>query len=152
VVAAHGLGGTVGALLTGVFAQKALNGVADGLLFGNPRQLMIQAIAVAAAIVYSGAMSFVLLKLIGLVIPLRADAQDEANGLDMTQHGEEAYIHESDVSGRAYQAALSDGVKAHLEIADRREHRRILRQRDEGGIAHAQIFFLVLSTKRHRLS
>ena len=113
VVAAHGLGGTVGALLTGVFAQKALNGVADGLLFGNPRQLMIQAIAVAAAIVYSGAMSFVLLKLIGLVIPLRADAQDEANGLDMTQHGEEAYIHESDVSGRAYQAAVSDGVKAH---------------------------------------
>src|SRR6476660_6843641 len=54
VVAAHGLGGTVGALLTGVFAQKALNGVADGLLFGNPRQLGIQAVAVAAAIVYSG--------------------------------------------------------------------------------------------------
>src|SRR5689334_1962182 len=46
VVAAHGLGGTVGALLTGVFAQKALNGVADGLLFGNPRQVLIQAIAV----------------------------------------------------------------------------------------------------------
>ena len=46
VVAAHGVGGTVGALLTGVFAQKALNGVADGLLFGNPGQLGIQAIAV----------------------------------------------------------------------------------------------------------
>ena len=44
VVAAHGLGGTVGALLTGVFAQKALNGVADGLLFGNPAQLGIQAV------------------------------------------------------------------------------------------------------------
>ena len=55
VVAAHGVGGTVGALLTGVFAQKALNGVADGLLFGNPAQLGIQAVAVAAAIVYSGA-------------------------------------------------------------------------------------------------
>src|SRR5262249_13466948 len=63
VVAAHGVGGTVGALLTGVFAQKALNGVADGLLFGNPKQLGIQATAVAAAIVYSGIMSFVLLKL-----------------------------------------------------------------------------------------
>jgi Amt family ammonium transporter len=47
VVAAHGLGGTVGALLTGVFAQKALNGVADGVLFGNPGQLVIQAVAVA---------------------------------------------------------------------------------------------------------
>ena len=61
VVAAHGVGGTVGALLTGVFAQKALNGVADGALFGNPAQLGIQAVAVGAAILYSGAMSFVIL-------------------------------------------------------------------------------------------
>jgi len=57
VVAAHGLGGTVGALLTGVFAQKAFNGVADGLLFGNPGQLGIQAAAVLSAIVYSGVMT-----------------------------------------------------------------------------------------------
>lgn len=91
VVAAHGVGGTVGALLTGVFAQKALNGVADGVLFGNPAQLGIQGVAVLAAIVYSGTMSFVLLKLIGLVIPLRADAKEESTGLDETQHGEEAY-------------------------------------------------------------
>ena len=75
VVAAHGVGGTVGALLTGVFAQKALNGVADGVLFGNPGQLVMQAIAVLAAIVYSGAISFVLLKLIGLVLPLRATSR-----------------------------------------------------------------------------
>ena len=94
VVAAHGIGGTVGALLTGVFANKALNGVADGLLFGNPGQLGIQATAVAAAIVYSGVVSFVLLKVIGLVIPLRADGADETAGMDLTQHGEEAYIHE----------------------------------------------------------
>ena len=64
VVAAHGVGGTVGALLTGVFAQKALNGLADGALFGNPGQLGVQATAVAAAIVYSGVMSFILLKVI----------------------------------------------------------------------------------------
>jgi ammonia channel protein AmtB len=51
-------------------------------------------VAVGAAIVYSGGMSFVLLKLIGLVLPLRADAADETAGLDVTQHGEEAYIHE----------------------------------------------------------
>jgi ammonium transporter, Amt family len=94
VVAAHGVGGTVGALLTGVFAQKGLNGVADGLLFGNPAQLGIQFAAVAAAIVYSGVVSFALLKLIGVVIPLRADSADETTGLDVTQHGEEAYIHE----------------------------------------------------------
>ena len=94
MVAAHGVGGTVGAILTGVFAQKGLNGLADGLLFGNPGQVWIQIVAVGAAIVYSGGMSFVLLKLIGLVLPLRADAADETAGLDVTQHGEEAYIHE----------------------------------------------------------
>ncbi|HTM05085.1 MAG TPA: ammonium transporter [Vicinamibacterales bacterium] len=92
VVAAHGVGGTVGALLTGVFAEKALNGVADGALYGNPGQLAIQGAAVLAAIVYSGVMSFVLLKLIGLVMPLRATATDEDEGLDITQHGEEAYL------------------------------------------------------------
>jgi len=93
VLAAHGVGGTVGALLTGVFAEKALNGVADGALYGNPRQLAIQGAAVLAALLYSAAMSFMLLKLIGLVVPLRADAGDEVEGLDLTQHGEEAYIH-----------------------------------------------------------
>ena len=93
VVAAHGVGGTVGALLTGVLAQKALNGVADGALFGNPSQLLVQALAVLATIVYSGALSFVLLKAIGLVTPLRAGANEESAGLDVTQHGEEAYVH-----------------------------------------------------------
>ena len=93
VVAAHGVGGTVGALLTGVFAQKSLNGIADGLLFGNPAQLGIQAVAVGAAIVYSGVGSFVLLKLVGLIFPLRADDADESVGLDLSQHGEEAYVH-----------------------------------------------------------
>jgi Amt family ammonium transporter len=93
VLAAHGVGGTVGALLTGVFAEKALNTVGDGLLYGNPKQVLIQGAAVLAAIVYSGIGSFVLLKLVGLVLPLRASAADESDGLDVTQHGEEAYIH-----------------------------------------------------------
>ena len=93
VVAAHGVGGTVGALLTGVFAQKGLNGVADGLLFGNPAQLGIQAIAVVAAIVFSGVVSFILLKLVGAIVPLRATDNDESVGLDVSQHGEEAYVH-----------------------------------------------------------
>jgi Amt family ammonium transporter len=93
VVAAHGVGGTVGALLTGVFAQKSLNGVADGLLYGNPKQLGIQLVAVLAAIVYSGVASFILLKLVGVVFPLRASSQAESEGLDTTAHGEEAYVH-----------------------------------------------------------
>ena len=94
VLAAHGVGGTVGALLTGVFAEKAINGVADGLLYGNPRQLLIQLAAVAAAWIYSGAASFVLLKLVNVVLPIRATKTEELEGLDVTQHGEEAYIHD----------------------------------------------------------
>jgi ammonium transporter, Amt family len=92
VVAAHGVGGTVGALLTGVFAEKAWNGVADGLLFGNPAQLGIQAVAVGAAILYSGIGSFVLLKIVGVIVPLRAESGEEGLGMDVSQHGEEAYV------------------------------------------------------------
>jgi Amt family ammonium transporter len=91
VVAAHGLGGTVGALLTGVFAEKALNGAFDGALFGNPGQVLAQGAAVLGAMVYSGAGTFVVLKLIGLVMPLRATTSEQAEGLDITAHGEEAY-------------------------------------------------------------
>ncbi len=93
VVAAHGVGGMVGALLTGVFAEKALNGYFDGALYGNPGQILIQGTAVLAAAVYSGVVSFILLKMIGLFIPLRATTGEEAEGLDYTQHGEEAYLH-----------------------------------------------------------
>jgi Amt family ammonium transporter len=91
VVAAHGVGGTVGALLTGVFAEKALNGAFDGALFGNPGQVLLQGAAVLGAIAYSAVGTFVVLKLIGLVMPLRATASEEAEGLDITAHGEEAY-------------------------------------------------------------
>jgi len=91
VVAAHGLGGTVGALLTGVFAEKALNGAFDGALFGNPGQVLVQGAAVLGAMLYSAAGTFVVLKLIGLVMPLRATVSEEVEGLDITAHGEEAY-------------------------------------------------------------
>jgi ammonium transporter, Amt family len=112
VIAAHGVGGTVGALLTGVFAEKALNGVADGALFGNPGQLFVQGTAVLAAIVYSAAMSFVLLKLISLVLPLRVSESEEAIGCDIAGHGEEAYMNvggataAEPVPGAATQPAL----------------------------------------------
>ena len=93
VVAAHGVGGTVGALLTGVLAQKSWNGATDGALFGNLRQLGIQAAAVGAAIVFSAAMTWGILKVLALVMTLRASARDEGLGQDVTQHGEEAYGH-----------------------------------------------------------
>jgi ammonium transporter, Amt family len=91
VVAAHGVGGTVGAMLTGVFAEKSLNGLADGALYGNPGQLLVQGAAVLATMLYSGLASFVLLKAISLVVSLRADTEAEAEGIDISAHGEEAY-------------------------------------------------------------
>jgi Amt family ammonium transporter len=90
VVAAHGVGGTVGALLTGVLATKAWGGV-DGVLGGNPRQLLVQALAVAAVLAFSAAGTFVILKLVALALPLRAGSREEGLGLDVSQHGEEAY-------------------------------------------------------------
>jgi len=90
VAAAHGVGGIVGALLTGVLASAAWGGT-DGLLHGNPRQLVIQFVGVAVTLVYSAAMSFGLLKLVGLLAPLRAGVRSEGLGLDIGEHGEEAY-------------------------------------------------------------
>jgi Amt family ammonium transporter len=91
VVAAHGLGGTVGALLTGVFAQKSWNGTADGLLFGNPRQFFVQLLATLVTIAFSAGATFVLLKLVNLAVPLKVGTREEGLGLDVSQHGEEAY-------------------------------------------------------------
>ncbi|MDR7548346.1 MAG: ammonium transporter [Armatimonadota bacterium] len=92
VLTAHGVGGTVGAILTGVLAQKAWNGVADGLIAGNPVQVAVQALAVLAAAAYSAGGTLVLLRLVGAFLPLRVvDPAEEGLGLDVSQHGEEAY-------------------------------------------------------------
>ena len=112
VVAAHGLGGTVGAVLTGVFAEKSINGLFDGLIAGNAAQVGIQALAVGTAILYSGVASFVLLKLIGLVMPLRATATEEAEGLDLTMHGEEAYMHAGGIEAVVEAAASRPAAPA----------------------------------------
>jgi Amt family ammonium transporter len=91
VISAHGVGGVVGALLTGILAERAWNGTADGALFGNPSQLGVQVAAVLATIAYSAIGTFAILKLIALVTPVRASSREEGIGLDVTQHGEEAY-------------------------------------------------------------
>ncbi len=91
VFAAHGIGGVRGAILTGFFASAAVNGMADGLFYGNPNQVGIQAIAILAVAVYCGAMTFIILKAIGLVLPLRTSEKEEARGMDLLNHGEEAY-------------------------------------------------------------
>jgi Amt family ammonium transporter len=92
VFAGHGVGGLTGALLTGVLAQKIWNSAGnDGLLFGNPHQLAVQALACLSAAVYAGIMTFVILKVLGLVMALRAVPRIEGVGMDVSQHGEEAY-------------------------------------------------------------
>jgi Amt family ammonium transporter len=92
VLAAHGIAGLTGILLLGIVAQSSWNGVADGLLYGNAEQFLWQAIAAAATPAYAFIATFVLLKVIGAVMPLRATADDEAIGMDIVQHGEEAYV------------------------------------------------------------
>ena len=88
VVAAHGVGGTVGALLTGILCSKAWN--ADGA-DASLHQLGVQFLAVAATLAYSTVATFVIVKVLGFVTALRATPQEEGLGLDFTQHGEDAY-------------------------------------------------------------
>jgi ammonium transporter, Amt family len=92
VFAGHGIGGLTGALLTGVLAQKVWNSAGnDGLLYGNPGQLGVQALGAVSSAVYAGLMTFVILKALGLVMSLRAVPRVEGVGMDVSQHGEEAY-------------------------------------------------------------
>jgi Amt family ammonium transporter len=93
VLAAHGLSGMTGILFIGFFAERSWNGVADGLLFGDAAQLGRQALAVLVAVGYAFAGTFVLLRLVGLLMPLRASDREQGLGMDVTQHGEEAYAH-----------------------------------------------------------
>ena len=86
----HGVGGTVGALLTGVFARMAIGG-ADGLVEGNAGQFVNNALGSALTWVFSGVATFVILKIVDAIIGVRISSGDESIGLDITQHGEEAY-------------------------------------------------------------
>ncbi len=92
VLAAHGIAGFTGILFIGFFAQLAWNGVSNGLVYGDAGQLGWQALAALAAPAYAFTATFVLLRLIGLVMPLRATENQEAQGMDIIQHGEEAYL------------------------------------------------------------
>jgi len=91
VLAAHGLAGFTGILFIGFFAQLSWNGVSNGLLFGHPGQLGWQAIAALAGPAYAFAGTFAILRVMGLLMPMRVTEREEALGLDVSQHGEEAY-------------------------------------------------------------
>ena len=92
VVGVHGAGGLLGALLTGVFASKAINAAgADGLLSGNAGQLAKQALGSLAPLLYAAVLTAIILKVIDATIGLRVRAEDETRGLDLAQHDEAAY-------------------------------------------------------------
>ncbi len=96
VVGVHGVGGVWGALATGLFADVAVNSAgANGLFFGNPHQLVIQAVAVAASLTFAFVGSLILLKLTDAIVGLRVDEESEVMGLDITEHDENAYALEA---------------------------------------------------------
>ena len=92
VVGVHGIGGTWGALATGIFAWKAINpDGGNGLLHGNPGQLGVQLVAIVASWVLAFVMTFIILKVLDVIMGLRVNPDDEAAGLDLSQHSENAY-------------------------------------------------------------
>jgi ammonium transporter, Amt family len=114
----HGVGGFTGAVLTGVFAQKAMNDAgADGALFGNVHQLVVQIVACAVTGVYSAVLTYGILKLIDATLGLRVSEQEEREGVDVTQHGEEAYSESAGGMSNAMSHGESNPPAAHAHAA-----------------------------------
>ncbi len=117
VVGVHGVGGTWGALATGLFASKAINdGGGDGLFYGNPGQLWTQLVAVLATYVVAVVMTLIILKVVDAVIGLRVTEEDEVAGLDLSQHSETAYTlgggSYGEFSGGGQTGAFADAMRA----------------------------------------
>jgi len=87
----HGVGGILGALLTGIFADPSINELGKGLLYGNPKQLVTQLIAVVVTMVYSAVATLIIFGVVKAVTGIRVHEEHEITGLDESQHGEKAY-------------------------------------------------------------
>lgn len=87
----HGIGGMLGAILTGIFADPTINEAGKGLLYGNAGQLVTQLIAVLVTIVYSAIATFIIFRIIKALVGIKVDPEEEFEGLDESQHGEKAY-------------------------------------------------------------
>ncbi|MEW5745943.1 MAG: ammonium transporter [Nitrospirota bacterium] len=114
----HGVAGTLGAILTGVFADPAVNELGRGLLYGNPGQLITQLIAAGVTVVYTGVVTFIIFMVIKALVGIRVDAESEVTGLDESEHGERAYnlqqhvggsLHHEPGKGKESAAALGHG-------------------------------------------
>lgn len=87
----HGVAGTLGAIVTGVFADPSVNEAGKGLLYGNPSQLIIQIVAALVTLIYCAVVTLFIFMIIKVFVGLRVDVEDEITGLDESQHGEKAY-------------------------------------------------------------
>lgn len=116
VLAAHGISGITGILFLGFVAQIAWNDVSDGLLYGGAELLGDQALAALVAPIYAFGATYVLLRILGSLMPLRATDRDEAVGMDIVQHGEEAYV----TGEGAILVTPEAGVEEPVPVADAR--------------------------------
>jgi Amt family ammonium transporter len=88
----HGVGGTVGTIATGIFAQKAINAAGnDGLLFGNVHQFLVQGLMLIVAVAFAAIMTFIIFKIVDALVGMRVEEKNEIVGLDLTQQSEAAY-------------------------------------------------------------
>jgi Amt family ammonium transporter len=118
VFAVHGVGGIWGAVGTGIFAVAAIGGV-SGLIEGNVEQLLVQVVAVAFTVVFASVMTFVIIKVIDVVLGLRVDEASEEAGLDIAVHGETAYVPWAGTSsGVLAAAAVSEPAAAAVAEAE----------------------------------
>ena len=118
----HGVGGTFGAIATGLFASKEINPAgADGFFFGNPDQLLTQVIGVVASWAVAIIMTYVLIKIISVFMPIRSTEDEENSGLDIAEHGEKAYAYQdlvTEFSGApAFMSAPVVSEKATFQVA-----------------------------------
>jgi ammonium transporter, Amt family len=114
VLAAHGIAGMTGILFIGFFAQIAWNDVSDGLVYGGAELLGDQALAALVAPIYAFGATYVLLRVLGSLMPLRATERDEALGMDVVQHGEEAYV----TGEGAILVTPEAGIEEEIPVAD----------------------------------
>jgi Amt family ammonium transporter len=121
VVGVHGVGGIFGAIMTGIFATKAINPAGnDGLLYGNPSLLTTQLIAVGTTVLFVGVGSGVILLVLKAVMGLRVTEEEERQGLDLSQHNESAYVFANDYDEMSLTSTTGDipaGVKVHSQNA-----------------------------------
>jgi ammonium transporter, Amt family len=121
VVGVHGVGGILGAIMTGIFASKAINPAGnDGLLYGNPSLLVTQLVAVGITVAFAAAGSAVILLVLKAVMGLRVSEDEERQGLDLSQHSESAYVFVSDydeIGASQKSGHIPAGAKIHSQNA-----------------------------------